>query len=58
LDLHREIEELRSKVKNGTAQMTQMEKEFTESRDYSEQEIAKLQDELSKLRDRYDRWEK
>ncbi|ELU07624.1 hypothetical protein CAPTEDRAFT_227174 [Capitella teleta] len=55
LDLHREIEELRSKVKKGGTQMTQMEKEFAQSKEFAEQEISKLQDELSKLRDRYDR---
>ena len=55
LDLHHEIEELRSKLKKSTTHIAQMEREFVESREYAEQEISKLQDELNKLRDRYDR---
>lgn len=55
LDLHHEIEELRSKLKKSTSHIAQMEREFVESREYAEQEINKLQDELNKLRDRYDR---
>ena len=39
-----------------TSQIMQMEREFTESTQYSESEVAKLQDELAKLRDRYDRY--
>ena len=55
LDLHHEIEVLRSKLKNSESHVTSMEREFVESREYTENEISKLQDELAKLRDRYDR---
>ena len=56
LDLHREIEELRSKLLKSQNHVGQMEREFIQSRDYSESEMGKLQDELVKLRDRYDRY--
>ena len=55
LDLHHEIEELRSKLNKSNAHMAQMEGEFQDSRDYADTQIDKLQDELAKLRDRYDR---
>ncbi|XP_064622402.1 brain-enriched guanylate kinase-associated protein-like isoform X2 [Lineus longissimus] len=55
LDLHHQIEELNSKLRQSNAHIAQMEKDFEASRLYSEQEISKLQDELLKLRDRYDR---
>ena len=55
LDLHHEIEDLRSKLSKSNTHIAQMEIEFADSRDYADQEITKLQDELGKLRDRYDR---
>ena len=55
LDLHHEIEVLRSKLKNSESHVTSMEREFVESKEYTDNEISKLQDELAKLRDRYDR---
>ncbi len=55
LDLHHEIEALRSKLKGSDSRVSSMEREFVESREYADNEISKLQDELSKLRDRYDR---
>ena len=55
LDLHHEIEDLRAKLKESQSRMAQMERDYCHSRDYAEQEISKLQDELAKLRDRYDR---
>ncbi len=55
LDLHHEIEELRSKLKKSDSHIMQMERDFAESREYAEQEISKLQDELARLRDRYER---
>ena len=55
LDLHHEIEELRSKLKKSESHVLQMERDFIDSREYAENEISKLQDELAKLRDRYDR---
>lgn len=55
LDLHHEIEELQAKVRDCNNRMGIMEREYTESREYSDSEIAKLQDELIKIRDRYDR---
>ena len=33
-----------------------MERDFVDSQDYSELEMSKVQDELNKLRDRYDRY--
>ena len=56
LDLHHEIEVLRSKLKNSESHVTSMEREFVESKEYTDNEISKLQDELAKLRDRYDRY--
>ena len=56
LDLHHEIEELRSKLKKSESHVLQMERDFISSREYAENEISKLQDELAKLRDRYDRY--
>ena len=35
--------------------MSQMELDYSTSREYAECEIGKLQEELAKLRDRYDR---
>ncbi len=55
LDLHHEIEVLRSKLRSSESHVTSMEREFVESREYTESEIAKLQDDLARLRDRYDR---
>ena len=56
LDLHREIEELMSMLKKNASNMVNMEQEFVQSRDYSNMEVSRLQYELSKLRDKYDRW--
>lgn len=55
LDLHHEIEELRSKLIKCQNQSSQMEREFIEHQQSAENEISKLQDELAKFRDRYDR---
>ena len=55
LDLHHEIEDLRSKLFKSTEEILQMEREFVDSSQYSEAEVGKLQDELGKFRDRYDR---
>ncbi len=55
LDFHHEIEELRSKLVKSNSRISQMEHEFMESQEYAECENSKLEDELTKLRDRYDR---
>ena len=55
LDLHHEIENLRAQLLNRNSLIGQLESEFSESRDYADQEICGLRDELAKLRDRYDR---
>lgn len=56
LDLHHEIEELRSKLLQNTTHMAQMERDLQHCRQYSDNQVDKLQDELFKLRDRYERY--
>ncbi|KAK2182280.1 hypothetical protein NP493_359g10020 [Ridgeia piscesae] len=55
LDLHHEIEDLKSKLCRSNDHMEQMEQDVAQSRDYAHMEICRLQDDLGKLRDRYDR---
>ncbi|XP_074659429.1 brain-enriched guanylate kinase-associated protein-like [Tubulanus polymorphus] len=55
LDLHHQIEELRSKLLQNNSHIGQLETDFESRRLDYDFEIGKLQDELVKLRDRYDR---
>lgn len=56
LDLHHEIEELKAKVSESNNRMIQMEADFADNQRLLELENSRIQDELAKLRDRYDRW--
>ncbi|XP_013417574.1 tight junction-associated protein 1 [Lingula anatina] len=55
LDLHHEIEELKSKLLQSNGKITQMNVDHEESKRLGEMEVCRLQDELMKLRERYDR---
>ncbi|XP_064602459.1 brain-enriched guanylate kinase-associated protein-like isoform X2 [Liolophura sinensis] len=55
LDLHQQIEELRSQLHRSNVHISQIEHELMDSKQAAEYEVLKLRDELSKLRDRYDR---
>lgn len=55
LDLHHEIEELKAKVTESNNRMIQMEADFADNQRLLELENSRTQDELVKLRDRYDR---
>lgn len=55
LDLHGEIEQLKSEISKHKSRASQLEVEITETRAKADQDAAKLQDELAKLRERYDR---
>lgn len=55
LDLHSEIEELKSRVSGHKSHVSQLEVELSDTKCKAEQETTKLQEELSKLRERYDR---
>ena len=55
LHLQHEIEELRARVGESSARLMQMESDFVAVQRGAELENARLTDELTKLRDRYDR---
>ncbi|CAH1791797.1 unnamed protein product [Owenia fusiformis] len=55
LDLHHRIEELTQQLRTANSHMSQMQQDFDKSRAYTDYEVSKVQDDLTKLRDRYDR---
>ena len=55
LDLHHEIEELRSKLVKSNTALEQLRSDYDAVRTVCESQVEKLQDEHGKLRDRYDR---
>ena len=56
LDLHHEIEDLRAKLMRSNTRIAQMECDMADAQKLAEIEIAKLTDELIRLRDRYERY--
>jgi len=56
LDWHHAIEELTAKLVVMTSRASNTERELADSRSRADVDIARLQDELIKLRDRYDRF--
>ncbi|PVD25805.1 hypothetical protein C0Q70_13465 [Pomacea canaliculata] len=55
LDLHEQIEALRSQLQRSQASLGQVEMELIEGRQLTAQELAKTRDELARLRERYER---
>jgi len=55
LYLQHEIEELRAHVLEGTNRQMQMESDYSNSQRCAELDNSKLTEELTRLRDRYDR---
>lgn len=56
LDLHHEVEELRSRLADNTEAAQQMQVEFAESQQQATTEIVRLKEEIAKLHDRHDRY--
>ncbi|KAK3597160.1 hypothetical protein CHS0354_038089 [Potamilus streckersoni] len=55
LDLHRQIGQLESQLMKSHSHITSIQQDLVFVKEASEMEINKLQDELAKIRDRYDR---
>lgn len=55
LDLHQQIAELHSQLQRSGAHITSIEHELMDSRQTMDLDLIKVKEELSRLRDRYDR---
>ncbi|KAK7103946.1 hypothetical protein V1264_018735 [Littorina saxatilis] len=55
LDLHEQIEALRSQLQRSQASLGQVDRELMEGRQLMDMELTKTREELVRLRDRYDR---
>lgn len=55
LDLHHEVEELRSRLHESASRVAQLETQCADGRTAFDGEVGRLNDDLAKLRERYDR---
>lgn len=55
LDLHQKIVELESELRKSNEHISKLGRELMDNKQVADYEVLKLREELSKLRDRYDR---